>query len=81
MKVPVSNICILWILYHDRIDLSEGIDVKTSVSKQCNVCHYLYFLNYSFKFQPDVCTRCHDLWMISINLSDIAILNIRGSDY
>ena len=32
-KVPVSNICILWILYYDRIDLSEGIDVKTSVSK------------------------------------------------
>ena len=81
MKVPVSNICILWILYYDRIDLSEGIDVKTSVAKSCNVCHYLYFLNYSFKFQPDVCNRCHDLWMISINLSDIAILNIRGSDY
>ena len=37
-------------------------------------------LNYSFKFQPNVCNRCHDLLMISVNLSDIAILNVQGSD-
>ena len=40
-----------------------------------------YFLNYSFKFQPNVCNRYHDLLMISMNLNDIAILNIKGSDY
>ena len=27
-----------------------------------------------------VCNRCHDLLM-SMNMSDIAILNIKGSDY
>ena len=65
-----------------RIDLSGGIDVnKTSASKECDICHYWYFLNYSFKFQPNVCNRCHDLLMISMNLSDIAILNIKDSDY
>ena len=33
-------------LYFDRIEVSEGIDVnKTSESKECNVCHYQYFLN------------------------------------
>ena len=27
-------------LYYDRIDFSEGIDVsKPSVSKECNICH------------------------------------------
>ena len=41
-------------LYSDRIDVSEGIYVnKTSASKQCDICHYRYFLNYSFKFQPN----------------------------
>ena len=61
-------------LYYDRIDVSEGIDVnKTSASKECDICHYWYFLN--------VCNYCHDLLMISVNLSDIAILNIKGSDY
>ena len=69
-------------LYIRRIDVSEEIEVnKTSASKEFNICHYLYFLNYSFKFQPNVCSRCHDLLMMSMNLSDIAILNIKGSDY
>ena len=69
-------------IYYDRIDVSEGIDVnKTSVSKECNVCHYLYFLNYKFKFQPNACNRCYNLLMMFVNLSDIAILNIKGSDY
>ena len=66
---------------YDRIDVSEGSDVnRSSASKECDVCHYWYFLNYSFKFQPNVCNRCHDLLRMSVNLSDIAILNIKGSD-
>ena len=39
------------------------------------------FLNRGFKSQPNVCNRCHDLLMISMNLSDIAILNIKSADY
>ena len=28
-------------LYYDRIDVSEGIDInKTSASKECVICHY-----------------------------------------
>ena len=28
-------------LYYDRIDVSEGIDInETSASKECDVCHY-----------------------------------------
>ena len=39
-------------LYYDRVDISEGIDIiKTSVSKECDVCHYWYFLDKRFKFQ------------------------------
>ena len=33
-------------LYYDKTDVSEGIDVnKTNESKQCIICHYWYFLN------------------------------------
>ena len=40
-------------LYFNRIDISEGIHVnKTSGSKECDICHNWYFLNYSFKFHP-----------------------------
>ena len=66
-------------LYYGRIDVSQGIDVnKTTASKECDICHYCYFLNYSFQFQPNVFNRCPDLLMMSLNLSDIAILNIKG---
>ena len=31
-------------LEYDRIDISEGIDDnKTSLSKECDICHYWYF--------------------------------------
>ena len=69
-------------LCFDRIDVSKGIDVnKANTSKECDICHYWYFLNYSFKFQPNVFNRRHDLLMMSMSLGDIAILNIKGSDY
>ena len=55
----------LWIiikmLYFDRIEVSEGINVnKTSKSKESNIFHYWYFLCKGFKFQPYVCNRCHE---------------------
>ena len=35
----------LQMLYFDRIDISEGIDVnKRSASKECDDCHYWLFL-------------------------------------
>ena len=46
-------------LHYDRIAVSEEIDVnKISASKECDIYYYCYFLNYSFKFQPNVCDRC-----------------------
>ena len=51
------------------------------LGQECDICYYWYFLNYSLAFQPNVCNRCHDLLMMSVNLSEDAILNIKGSDY
>ena len=76
------NICTPYMLYFDRTDISEATDVnKTNASKECDISHCWYFLNKGFTFQPNVCNRCHDLLMMSINLSDIAILNIKSGDY
>ena len=41
----------------------------------------VYFLSKGFNFQPFVCNKCHDLLMMSINLSNIATLDNEGSDY
>ena len=69
-------------LYYGRTNVSEGINVnKTSASKEFDICHYWYFLDKGFKFQTNVCDGCHDLLMMSMSLSDIAILNIKSDDY
>ena len=48
-------------VYVDRIEVSEGVNVnKTGESKGCDGCHYWYFLNKGFKFQPNVCNRRQD---------------------
>ena len=42
-------------LRFDRINFSQRIDLnKTSASKECDIFHYWYFLNHSFKFQSNV---------------------------
>ena len=33
------------------------------------------------EFQPNICNGCHDLLMMSMNLKNINILNIKGADY
>ena len=68
--------------YCDRIQVPEGIDInKTSQLNNCDICHQWYFLDKGFYFLLYVCNRCHDLVMISMKLSDIAILNIKGAAF
>ena len=69
-------------LQYDRIDNSEGIDInKTSKSKECMLCHYWYFKDIDFKFQPYLCHGCHAVSMMAYELKNIAILNAKGVDY
>ena len=42
-------------LEYDRIDISEGIYVnKTSALKECYICHYCYFKDICFKYEPNL---------------------------
>ena len=69
-------------LEYDRIDISEGIDMnKTNASKECDICHYWYFLDKNFKYEPYLCNGCHDLMQKAMNFNDVAIVSIKGNDY
>ena len=55
-------------LQYERIDIPEGIDFgKTNKSVECMICHYWYFKDIGFKYQPYVCNGCHDFSMIAQN--------------
>ena len=68
-------------LEYDRIDILEGIDIKkTNASKECDMCHYWYFLDKNFNYEPYLCNGCHDLMQKAMNFNDIAIVSIKGND-
>ena len=58
---------------------------ESMLIKQANQKSYIFvtvrFFRKRFKFQPNVCNACHGLLMMHRNLSNIGILNIKGSDY
>ena len=69
-------------LEYDRIDISEGIDVnKTNASKECDICHYWYFKDIDFKYEPYLCNGCHDLMQKTMSFNNIAIVYVKRSDY
>ena len=67
-------------LQYQKISVSERIDVnKTSASKECELCHYWFFKDVGFKFEENVCNRCHDLLRMGHCLKNTAILSAKGS--
>ena len=65
-----------------KIDVSKGIDTnKTSVSKECMLCHYWYFKDVGFKFELHVCNKCRDVLMTANELRNIAIFYVKGVDF
>ena len=68
-------------LYYDRNDISEGVAItKSSNCKECVIC-LDWFFNHGFEFQDSVCNGCHDLTMLSVNISSIAINTVKNVDY
>ena len=69
-------------LEYDRIDISEGIDInKTNEPKECDICHYWYFLDKNYNYEPYLCNGCHDLMQKATNFNDVAIVSIKENDY
>ena len=67
-------------LEYERIDISEGINVnKTNLLKECDICHYWYFKDIGFKYEPYLCNGCHDLMQKAISFNNVAIVYVKGS--
>ena len=44
------------------------------------ICHYCCF-NQGFEFQDFLYNGCHALTMLSVNISNIAIISVKNVDY
>ena len=69
-------------LEYDRIDISEGINInKTNAPKECKICHYWFFKDIGFKYEPYLWTVCHGLMQKAIGFNDVALVYVKGSAY
>ena len=67
---------------NNRIDISEGIDInKRNASKEYKICHYWYFKDIGFKYEPYLCNGCHGSMQKAIGFNDVAIVSVKGSVY
>ena len=49
--------------------------------KECDICHYWYFKDIGFKYEPYLSNVCHDLMQKAISFNNIAIVYTKGSAY
>ena len=69
-------------LEYERIHVLEGTDAnKSNKSKECDLCHYWYFLDKNFDYEPYLCNGCHDLMQKAADFNNVAVVSIKGSDY
>ena len=70
-------------LEYDRIDISEGIDIKKfkGTPRECSLCKFYYFLDKNFSYRPYLCNGCHDMSLKAISMQNLAIINHNGNAY
>ena len=70
------------VITYERIDFFKGNDInKSNKLKEYMICHYWYFKDIGYEFQPYVCNKCHDVSVMVYDLDNFLILNTKGVDY
>ena len=69
-------------IQYNTIVISEEIDVKkTNASKDCDICHYWYFKDIDFKYEPYLCNGCYHLKQKSMSFNNVAIVYVKRNAY
>ena len=70
-------------LEYDRIDISEGIDIKKckETSRECNLCKFYYYLDKNFNYGPYLCNGCYDMYLKAVSIKNLDIINHNGNHY
>ena len=64
-------------LEYDRIDISEGIDIKKckETSRECSLCKCYYFLDKNFNYGSYLCNGCYNMSLKAISMQNVAVIN------
>ena len=68
-------------LHYDRTDVSEGSDInKTSLSKECIICHYWYVLDKGFRFFNQLPVTAVRMYWSLFTLAALQFYGIRKTE-
>ena len=68
-------------LHYDRTDVSEGSDInKTSLSKECIICHYWYVLDKGFRFFNQLPVTAVRMYCSLLTLAALQFYGIRKTE-
>ena len=59
----------------------KGLILIKHLSKECDIWHYWYFESIGFKYEPYLCSCCHDLMQKAVSFNNIAVVYVKGSAY
>ena len=77
-------------LFYNKITESEGSDTTEGIhvdhtgvesSKEYDICHFYFFKNRNFNYQPYLCDECHDAALRAQAIADIKIITIKSGTY
>ena len=70
-------------LEYDRIDISEGIDIKKckETSRECSLCKFYYFLDKNFNYGPYLCDGCYNMSIKAVSMQNLTIINHNENHY
>ena len=70
-------------LEYDRIDISEGIDIKKckETPRKCTLYNFYHFLDKNFNYGPYLCNGCYDMSLKAVSIKNLAIINHNGNHY
>ena len=67
---------------YDRLIFQKRLMlIKPNLSNECDICHYWYYKDNGFKYEPYLCNGCHDLMQKAMSLNKIAIVYVKGNSY
>ena len=55
--------------------------IKQIYQKKCDICHYCFFKDIGFKYEPYPFNGCHDLMQKAMGFNNIDIVYFNGGAY
>ena len=65
----------------EELIFQKGLMLIKQIYQKSDICHYWYFKDIGYKYEPYLCNGCHDLMQKGMGFNNIAIVYIKETAY